>query len=83
MRRLALLPLLVLACRYVGPAQQTWTPARPYPTTGAKDPGQAPLVANRCGIECGVGFHCDEKSATCAADEQRPAARDAGPAWLP
>ena len=84
MRRLALVPLLVIGCRYLAPAQQTWTPARPYASAGAKDPAEAPLKANRCGVECSVGFSCDEKTARCVADVVTPAAaKDAGAPWLP
>ena len=83
MRQLALLSLLVMSCRYMAPAQQSWTPARPYTSTGAKDPGEAPLKANRCGVECGVGFHCDEKTARCVADAVSTSSRDAGAPWLP
>lgn len=86
MRRLVLMPLLMVACRYMGPAQNTWTPARPY-TAGAgvtTNQGDAPLEANRCGIDCATGFHCDEKSARCVADVVTPAdGRDAGAPWLP
>lgn len=85
MRKTWLLATVLLSCRYLAPAQPSWSPARPYdpPTATATNPASA--VANRCGLECGPGFHCDQKTALCVADTapvtSSPA--DAGPAWLP
>ena len=83
MRRLALVPVLALGCRYLAPAQQPVTPARPD-TAASGVPTDAPLTANRCGIDCAIGFHCDEKAASCIADAvTSPTGRDAGAPWLP
>lgn len=85
MRRVLLLPLVLIACRYMAPAQNAWTPARPYAAGPGvtSTSGDAPLTANRCGIDCATGFHCDQKTASCLADEQKTVARDAGAPWLP
>ncbi|MDP3235277.1 MAG: hypothetical protein Q8S33_33610 [Myxococcales bacterium] len=86
MRRVVLMPLLMVGCRFMAPAQNTWTPARPY-TSGSgvtTNQGDAPIEANRCGIDCTTGFHCDEQSARCVADAvPRADRRDAGAPWLP
>lgn len=85
MRNVWLLAMVSLSCRYLAPAQPSWSPARPYepPAGAATNPNNA--VANRCGMECGAGFHCDAKTAACVADAVTGASSpaDAGPAWLP
>lgn len=84
MRKTWLLVMLSLSCRYLAPAQPSWSPARPYepPTGAATNPDTT--TANRCGMQCAIGFHCDQKTAVCVADAV-PASSppDAGPAWLP
>lgn len=85
MRKTWLVALLSLSCRYLAPAQPSWSPARPYepPAPAATNPTRA--VGNRCGIECSAGFHCDQQTALCVADAVPAASTptDAGPAWLP
>lgn len=82
MRRAIALGLLVTACRNLAPSTS-------IPITRPPQPGVPPLntreslPGNRCGIECGVGFHCDQGSASCVADRFERPTRDAGPAWLP
>ncbi|MBE2249560.1 MAG: hypothetical protein IAE78_08415 [Myxococcus sp.] len=79
MRR-AWLTLLLTGCRYLAPAQPTLNPARPLPNPSER---QVPLTANRCGVACAPGFHCDQPTATCVADEAAPTSSDAGVPWLP
>lgn len=85
MRKTWLLATMSISCRYLAPAQPSWSPARPYEPPAGAATNPATTTANRCGIACAAGFHCDEKTAACVADAapvtSSPA--DAGPAWLP
>lgn len=74
--------LLTLGCRNLGPATMPVSPGKPQ-APGAPLDLREPQYANRCGIDCGAGFHCDSASATCVADPVVTQTRDAGPAWLP
>lgn len=81
MRALWLAPLLALSCRYLAPAQTPVSAARPFEPSSTERP--AAPVGNRCGVACGAGFRCDERSAACVPEGGRPDPRDGGPAWLP
>jgi hypothetical protein len=80
MRALWLAPLLALSCRYLAPAQTPVSAARP---SEPPLPERPTPIGNRCGVVCGAGFHCDERSAACVPEAGRPDMRDGGPAWLP
>lgn len=86
MRVAVLLLISIAGCRYLAAPQPSVTPERPalLSSGGSVDPTRQPagLPNNRCGIECGAGRHCDEKTATCVADAVTPA-RDGGAPWLP
>ncbi|MBM4781492.1 MAG: hypothetical protein GQE15_27765 [Archangiaceae bacterium] len=85
MRKAWLLVMLSLSCRYLAPAQPSWSPARPYEPPAGAAANPVSTTANRCGLECNPGFHCDQKTAVCVADAAPAASTpaDAGPAWLP
>lgn len=79
MRRGLWFAVLLSGCRFLAPAQTPVTAARPY------EPGARPEVpaGNRCGVECGPGFTCDQATATCVAVPVASGGRDAGAPWLP
>lgn len=86
MTRHLLICLTFAGCRFLGPATPEVSPERPgiLSTGGSADPSRQPaqFPARRCVVDCGVGLHCDERTAECVPDSV-PARRDAGPAWLP
>lgn len=84
--RALVLVLSVSGCRYLAPASPPVSADRPLVTA----PGSAPessrtsiTPANRCGVACGVGFHCDLATASCAPDIPGGPTSDGGPAWMP
>jgi hypothetical protein len=84
-RCLLWLCVVLTGCRYLAPAMPEYTAEHPALLSNGPvaDPTrQAQLPARRCAVECGVGFTCDEPSATCVP-VKAAGATDAGPAWLP
>jgi hypothetical protein len=89
MRRVLFVALISFAgCRYLTAATPSVSPERPGILASGNnpaDPSRQPssLASNRCGLDCGPGRHCDEKTASCVADPVRAGAGDGGVSWLP
>lgn len=89
MRRVLFVALIGLAgCRYLTAATPSVSPERPGLLASggdSSDPSRQPasLASNRCGVDCGPGRHCDEKTASCVADPVRAGGDDGGVRWLP
>jgi hypothetical protein len=84
--RMLVVVMLLSGCRYLVAPTPTVSPERPALLSGGNptDPSRQPseLPSRRCVVACGVGFHCDERTAQCEPD-QVSARGDGGVSWLP